>query len=62
MSTSALRRLAASVGFSLALELVLSGRPIKAEEALHKNLVHQVVACGSSKKLYEFIFSNVYYF
>ncbi|XP_034236730.1 2,3-dehydroadipyl-CoA hydratase-like [Thrips palmi] len=49
MSIPAIRRLAASVGFSLALELILSGRPIKAEEALQKNLVHQLVACGSSK-------------
>lgn len=50
MSVPAIRRLTASVGFSMALDLVLSGRPIKAEEAFQKNLVHQLVACGTSKQ------------
>ncbi|XP_026278829.1 2,3-dehydroadipyl-CoA hydratase-like [Frankliniella occidentalis] len=49
ISVPALRRLSASCGMSFALDIILSGRPIKAEEAYQMGLVQQLSPCGASK-------------
>lgn len=49
MSEPALRRLSASAGFAITMELILTGRPIKAEEALQRGLVQQTSRCGAGK-------------
>ncbi|XP_032797272.2 mevalonyl-coenzyme A hydratase sidH [Daphnia magna] len=41
-------RLPALVGFSRAMDLILTGRPIKAKEALEWGLVNRVVSCGTA--------------
>lgn len=40
-------RLPAIVGLGRALDLILTGRPIKGEEALEWGLASRLVACGS---------------
>lgn len=52
-------RLPAIVGFSRAMDLILTGRPIKAKEAFDWGLANRVVSCGTgtiidnfSKKLF----------
>lgn len=49
MSESALQRLSASAGIAYSLDIILSGRPINAEEAFQKSLVQSIVPCGSSE-------------
>ena len=44
-------RLQAVVGLSRALDLILTGRAIKAQEAFEWGLANRLVACGTSKLL-----------
>ena len=45
-------RLQALVGLSRALDLILTGRAIKAQEAYDWGLANRLVACGTSKLKY----------
>lgn len=49
-------RLPAIVGLGRALDLILTGRPVKGKEALEMGLANRLVACGTGK--YENSFSN----
>lgn len=42
-------RLQALVGLSRALDLILTGRAIKAQEAFEWGLANRLVACGTGK-------------
>ena len=42
-------RLPALIGLSRAMDLILTGRPIKAKEAHDWGLANRVVACGTGK-------------
>lgn len=45
-------RLPALVGFSRAMDLILTGRPIKAKEAFEWGLANRIVACGTGELEY----------
>ena len=42
-------RLPQIVGMGRAMDLILTGRPVRATEALQIGLANQVVACGTGK-------------
>lgn len=44
-------RLPAIVGLGRAMDLILTGRPIKGSEALDWGLANRLVACGTGKSL-----------
>lgn len=52
-------RLPAIVGLGRALDLILTGRPIKGKEALEWGLANRLVACGTGKQ--ENLHSNKVY-
>jgi len=45
-----LKRLLKTVGYSRAMDLLLTGRDVKSKEAFECGLANRVVACGSSMK------------
>lgn len=45
-------RLPALVGLSRAMDLILTGRPIKAKEAFEWGLANRVVSCGTGNFIY----------
>lgn len=50
MPASAIQRLSASAGSGFTLDIILTGRPIYAEEAFQRGLVQQLAPCGSGKR------------
>lgn len=49
ISTHTLQRLSAIAGFAFTLDVVLTGRPINADEAFKKSIMQMITSCGASK-------------
>lgn len=45
-----LKRLVTTIGYSRAMDLLLTGRDLSAKEAFECGLANRIVACGSSMK------------
>lgn len=46
-----LKRLISTVGYSRAMDLVLTGRDLNSKEAFECGLANRIVACGSSMNI-----------
>lgn len=51
MSKIFLKRLLTSVGYSRAMDLLLTGRDLYAKEAFECGLANRIVACGSGRRI-----------
>lgn len=51
VSDFGIERLSAMVGFSKTLDLILSGRAVKSEEAFNLGLANRIVECGTGNKI-----------
>lgn len=49
-----LKRLVTTVGYSRAMDLLLTGRDLNSKEAFECGLANRIVACGSSMKMFNY--------